>query len=69
MATMVMRKNRNVTPYVYWLPFSIVEMFVIFLALVVICKSVLCFLWKLKIYNTLVMTTFLYGSENWTLTA
>jgi hypothetical protein len=23
----------------------------------------------LKIYNTLVLTTFLYGSENWTLTA
>ena len=22
-----------------------------------------------KIYNTLVLTTFLYGSENWTLTA
>jgi len=26
-------------------------------------------LWILKIYNTLILLKFLYGSENWTLTA
>jgi hypothetical protein len=69
METIVRRTSSNITPYVHCLPFPIVEMFVFFLALVVIRKSVLCFLWKLKLYNTLVMPAFLYGSENWTLTA